>query len=403
MIWLYSIHEAATRSPRNSGLKDPSMTPSFTLGHNQRRILETLRLNGPLSRIDIAEIIDLRPATLTRLSQELIDCGMLEDVDYESVDETRSAAKRKTRLLRLNSKSLRTAGVAFSIDRIAFSLSSLTGEVVAERVIQTELREPDAVANLTKSILEELMNDVGMDRHNLLAAGVSLPINFSENRKRFFTPSEWPLWRSSRPKEIFEQVLGVPTWVENDAHAAALAEVYFGTAKHMDNFCLIYFAYGIGGGTIINRRLYRGSFGNAAAIGGMFPQDKPRPSGRDLLNYLSSIGTNYKSLFELPHDVGENIDLSPWIERATDQLDPIIRHIHMFLDCEAVILGGLLPKSLLNVIAERLRQKSTSEVWETKILLSDIERDQFHLGAASIPQYEVTAPHKYQGRAIKGF
>ena len=360
-------------------------------------------MHGPLPRIEIAKLIDLRPATLTRLSQELIDCGMVEDVDYASVDETRSSAKRKTRLLRLNNSLLRTAGVAFTIDRIAFSLSSLTGEVIAERSVQTELRDPGAAATLTKSILEDLMDDVGMARSNLLAAGISLPINFSNNRARFFAPSEWPLWRCSPPREIFEQVLGVSTWVENDAHAAALAEIYFGTAVQMDHFCLIYFAYGIGGGMIINRRLYRGSFGNAAAIGGMFAQDKPRPSGRDLLNFLASTGANYSSLFELPGDIGSDPALAPWIDRATDQLDPILRYIHMFLDCEAIILGGLLPRSLLEVMADRLREKTTTETWETKILVSSIERDQFHLGAASIPQYEVTAPHKYQGRAIKGF
>ena len=94
------------------------LQPSFSLGHNHRRILETLRLYGPMPRIEIADLTDLQPATLTRLSQDLIDWGMLEDVDFESVAQPRSAAKRKTRLLRVNSDRLRMAGIAFTVDRV---------------------------------------------------------------------------------------------------------------------------------------------------------------------------------------------------------------------------------------------------------------------------------------------
>ncbi|TYC61890.1 ROK family protein [Rhodobacterales bacterium] len=379
------------------------LTPKFSLGHNHRRILETLRLNGPLSRIDVAEITDLQPATLTRLSQDLIDWGMLEDASHESVAQTRSAAKRKTRLLRLDNSKLRTAGIAFTVDRIAFSLSSLTGEIIAEQMVETEIRDPQDVAALTKATLEDLLNSAGVDRSQLLAAGISLPINFSDNKERFFTPSEWPLWRSSRPRELFEQVLGVPTWVENDAHAAALAEAYFGAGSGMENFTLFYFAYGLGGGNMIHRRLYRGSFGNAAALGGLFPQNLSRPSGRDLMTFLADLGETHKSLFDLEENLGDDPRVTPWISRACAQLAPLVRHAQLFLDSEAIILGGLLPQSVLKTMVEELQEMSSGFVSDTRILVSTIDRARFHLGAASIPQYEVTAPHKYNGRVVKGF
>ncbi len=378
------------------------LQPSFSLGHNHRRILETLRLYGPMPRIEIADLTDLQPATLTRLSQDLIDWGMLEDVDFESVAQPRSAAKRKTRLLRVNSDRLRMAGIAFTVDRVAVSLSSLTGEVIAERMVETEMRDPGAAAAMTAGIVQELLEGAGLDRSQLLAAGVSLPINLTENQRRFFTPSEWPLWRGSKPRQIFEDALGVPTWVENDGHAAALAEAYFGVGAQMENFCLIYFAYGLGGGNILHRRLFRGSFGNAAAFGSHFPQDKPRPSGRDLMHYLSGLGESHRSLFDLPQTLGTDARIEGWLRRAASQLAPLVQHAQMLLDCEAIILGGLLPRSVLEALAGQLRILVSEPPSDTQILVSQIDREHFHLGAASIPQYEVTAPHKYRGRAVKG-
>ncbi|MBS1183668.1 MAG: family transcriptional regulator [Proteobacteria bacterium] len=378
------------------------LQPSFSLGHNHRRILETLRLYGPMSRIEIADLTDLQPATLTRLSLDLIAWGVLEDVDFESVAQSRSAAKRKTRLLRVNRDKLRTAGIAFTVDRIAFSLSSLAGEVIAERVVETEMRDPEAIATMTAGILQDLLEGAGMDRRQLLAAGVSLPVNLTDNQRRFYTPSEWPLWRGSQPRQIFEDALGVPTWVENDGHAAALAEAYFGAGAQMENFCLIYFAYGLGGGNILHRRLFRGSFGNAAAFGGLFPQDQPRPSGRDLMQHLAELGETYHSLFDLPETLGTDPRIASWLQRAATQLAPLVLHAQMLLDCEAIILGGLLPRSVLEALAERLESLVGEPPSDTRILVSPINREQFHLGAASLPQYEVTAPHKYRGRAVKG-
>lgn len=379
------------------------LQPDFSLGHNHRRILETLRLNGPLSRIDIAELTELQPATLTRLSQDLIEWGILEDVDFEDVAASRSMAKRKTRLLRLDGARLRTVGIAFTLDRIGVSLSSLAGDIVAETSLATEIRAPEAAAALAASSVEALLTECGVRRDQLLAAGVALPINFSDNARRVFTPSEWPLWRGSEPRVLFEAALGVPTWVENDAHAAALAEAYFGAGAHMESFSLVYFAYGLGGGNIMNRQLFRGTFGNAAAFGNAYPHGAPRPSGRDLMLFLEDLGERHASLFDLDDNLGHAPRIAPWLDRAAAQLDPLIGHAQVLFDGDAIVLGGLLPRSVLEALAERLRAGAAGRPTDTAIIVSEIGRERFHLGAACVPQYEVTAPHKFRGRAVKGY
>jgi len=56
-------------------------------------------------------------------------------------------------------------------------------------------------------------------------------------------------------------------FVSNDANAEALAEMYFGVGKDVDDFLLLHIGFGIGGGIVLNKKLYAGNFGVSGEIG----------------------------------------------------------------------------------------------------------------------------------------
>lgn len=60
---------------------------------------------------------------------------------------------------------------------------------------------------------------------------------------------------------------GKPVHIDNDVNACAWAEKQFGAARNLDDFLWITVSNGIGGGLVLNGRLYRGAFGSAAEIG----------------------------------------------------------------------------------------------------------------------------------------
>ncbi len=68
-------------------------------------------------------------------------------------------------------------------------------------------------------------------------------------------------------KELQKQFNGVPINVENDANCAAIAESKFGVGKEYPNFLFIIWGTGVGGGIILNRKLYRGPSGGAGEVG----------------------------------------------------------------------------------------------------------------------------------------
>jgi glucokinase len=74
-------------------------------------------------------------------------------------------------------------------------------------------------------------------------------------------------WRDEPLQASLQRRLGLPVVVENDANAAAWAEVRFGAGRGADHVVVITVGTGIGGGIVVDGRLLRGQFGAAAEIG----------------------------------------------------------------------------------------------------------------------------------------
>jgi len=68
-------------------------------------------------------------------------------------------------------------------------------------------------------------------------------------------------------RELLEQETGLPTVVENDANAAAIAEATFGRGRGYTNLVTLTVGTGIGGGIVLNGRLFRGTTGLGAEVG----------------------------------------------------------------------------------------------------------------------------------------
>jgi glucokinase len=76
-----------------------------------------------------------------------------------------------------------------------------------------------------------------------------------------------PGWKGTRLYEPVKQRFGLPTIGANDATVAALAEARFGAGRGVRNMVLLTLGTGIGGGIIIDHKLYTGTFGMAGELG----------------------------------------------------------------------------------------------------------------------------------------
>jgi glucokinase len=81
------------------------------------------------------------------------------------------------------------------------------------------------------------------------------------------SPPHLPGWRDVPVTALAEQVFGRPATLENDATAAAAAEHRYGAGVGVRNMIYLTLSTGVGGGIVVDGRLYRGAVGNGGELG----------------------------------------------------------------------------------------------------------------------------------------
>ncbi len=125
---------------------------------------------------------------------------------------------------------------------------------------------PDTVKKLIDNIKAILIKNK-VKVADLGSIGVVAPGPLDIYTGVILNPPNLPGWRNVPLKEILEQEFECPVKLDNDANVGALGELYFGAGKNNDNLVYITISTGIGGGIIIDRKLYRGWNSLAGEVG----------------------------------------------------------------------------------------------------------------------------------------
>lgn len=136
------------------------------------------------------------------------------------------------------------------------------GVVVRRTVRPTNVAgEEDLLAELDRAV-SELAND-GAE-----AIGVGIPSTIDQRAGRAVSSVNIPLDDVDLGRRLTER-FGLPAAIENDANAAALAEHRYGAGRGSMHMVMLTLGTGVGGGLILDGRLYRGAVGAAAELGHM--------------------------------------------------------------------------------------------------------------------------------------
>jgi len=115
--------------------------------------------------------------------------------------------------------------------------------------------------------IEAALANAGLRRDDLRAAGICAPGPVDLARGVIPEAPNLPGWHDVPVCQYLAQRLGVPVILENDATAAAYGEFVYGAGRGFRHIVYITLGTGIGGGLVLNGRLYRGASGAAGEIG----------------------------------------------------------------------------------------------------------------------------------------
>ncbi len=129
------------------------------------------------------------------------------------------------------------------------------------------------------AMLEREMRAARDAHPEVVAAGLGIPCTI--DRRRGVAVLAVNLELADVPvRDLMSQRLGLPVAVDNDANVAMLAEHRFGVARGARNAVMLTVGTGIGGGLVLEGRLYRGSTGAGAELGHtVIDADGPRCQG----------------------------------------------------------------------------------------------------------------------------
>ena len=105
--------------------------------------------------------------------------------------------------------------------------------------------------------------------YQLKRIGISCGGPLDSKTGMIYSPPNLPGWDSVPITKIFSDEFGVETAVQNDANACALAEWLMGAGKGTSNMIFLTFGTGMGGGLILNKRLYSGTNDLGGEVGHM--------------------------------------------------------------------------------------------------------------------------------------
>jgi len=152
--------------------------------------------------------------------------------------------------------------------KIVTALVSPKGEIIAREYTPTLAEEgTEAVIGRMVTAIDSVISKADLPRSSfsnivIASAGAIDP------EKGIVTASpNLPGWRDVPLKEIMQKATGLEAFLINDASAAALGEHYFGVGRGVNNLIYITVSTGIGGGIIIDGKLYSGVSGSAGEIG----------------------------------------------------------------------------------------------------------------------------------------
>lgn len=306
-------------------------------------------------------------------------------------------------------------GVDLGGTNTVFGIVDARGNVVVEASIKTgKHNDIELYLNDLEAGLNGLIEQVG-GKEKIRGIGIGAPNGNYFNGSIEFAPN-LP-WKGKIPlAQMIQERMGIPVALTNDANAAAIGEMTYGTARGMKDFIVITLGTGVGSGIVVGGQLVYGHDGFAGELGHMIVRRNGRMCGCGrqgcLETYTSATGVARTAREYLSIRSDESLLRSVDIESITskDVYDAAIKGDTLALEIfeatgailgesfadfitfsspEAIILFGGLTKSgdlLMNPIKHHM-EKNLLPIYKgkTKLLFSQLkESDAAVLGASAL-------------------
>jgi predicted NBD/HSP70 family sugar kinase len=232
---------------------------------NRLLVLNYVRNHGPVSRVMLAQVLGLSRTTVSNI----IDILLHEEFVHEGsfLDATPRGGRRAI-LVHFNVDAGRILGIDVGRTHLTMILTNLAPTIVAQRSVSFDTnRGPEACLPLLISEIRTFVEASATSWDMIAGIGLGIPGPLSADLRRLSSPPRMPGWDDIDIWEPLSAAFHKPLYIDNDANMGALAEGRLGAGRGDTDMAYIKIGTGIGGGLILNGRIYRGYQGSAGELG----------------------------------------------------------------------------------------------------------------------------------------
>ncbi|WP_047046702.1 ROK family protein [Vibrio mexicanus] len=229
---------------------------------NAGRVYKLIDQKGPISRIDLSKQSELAPASITKITRELIESHLI----HETTVQEATSRGRPAVGLQVNNEGWQFLSMRLGRGYLTIALHELGGDVLIDTKIDIhEVDQDDVLARLLHEI-DEFFQTYSEQLDRVTSIAITLPGLVNSEQGVVLQMPHYNVENLALGPEIYKAT-GLPVFVANDTRAWALAEKLFGNSQDNDNSVLISIHHGLGAGIVLDGRVLQGRHGNIGELG----------------------------------------------------------------------------------------------------------------------------------------
>ncbi|SLM63859.1 MULTISPECIES: DNA-binding transcriptional regulator NagC [Dickeya] len=228
---------------------------------NSAVVYRLIDQQGPISRIQISEQSQLAPASVTKITRQLLERGLIKEVDQQA-----STGGRRAISIVSETRPFHTVAVRLGRHDATLALYDLQGKRLEEEHCVLPQQTQESLQHALFDAIDNFISQHQRRIRELIAISVVLPglvdpLAGVVHYMPHIEVNRWPLVENLR------QRFQVHSFVGHDIRSLALAEHYFGATRDCQDSLLVRVHRGTGAGILVNGKIFLGSNGNVGEIG----------------------------------------------------------------------------------------------------------------------------------------
>lgn len=375
--------------------------------YNERVVLEVLRTHGHLPKAELARLTGLSAQAIGQITSRL-------DTEHLLVHQApvRGRVGQPSVPIGLNPDGAFAVGIQIGRRGAQWLLVDMLGRVRQRLTLGYPSPQADTLMPAIGSHLRQLLDGLGALAARVVGVGVAAPYELGAWQQLMdLSEEQAQAWRETDLQAGVQAMTDLPVTVARDTVAACMAELLQGHGRTRRDFLYLFMDTLVGGGLVIDSRLYWGRHGNAGAVASLptalatklMPQAVPPQllgvaSMRQLEQRFRVNGLDPAAAYDQracqPPWQGETM---AWLDQAALALAQCIVAATAFLDIDAVVLDGAISPDLLELLMQRTRLALRAYSWEGLMAqpvleLGVVGADARALGAGLLPLHDSFSP-----------